>query len=161
MDRICPMIELNLFKNKGNDMTPIVITYILYVIASVALTVWVARTLALNGLPFITEALKGDEDLARSVNHLLVVGFYLINLGYAALSLKLGYQVVNTQQVIEALFSKLGLVVVVLGGMHFFNLYVLNRLRTYPQREAKRTARREPAPPPIIATDGPDWPTKL
>lgn len=139
-------------------MTPIVVTYIVYVLLSLGLTVWVAKTLARNGLPFLIDALKGKEELARSVNHLLVVGFYLINLGYATLALRLGYQVNNTQQIIEALSFKVGLVVVVLGVMHFFNLYILNRLRTRGTSDRPRVPG-GPPPPPILSA-GPPLPAK-
>ncbi|HEX5689818.1 MAG TPA: hypothetical protein VFX76_07445, partial [Roseiflexaceae bacterium] len=68
-----------------------VITYLLYLAISIVLTVWVARTLFKNGRIFLVDVFRGDERLADSVNHLLVVGFYLINLGYISLALKLGY----------------------------------------------------------------------
>ena len=125
-------------------MTPVVITYLAYVTLSFVLTVWVARTLHKNGRIFLVDVFGGDVAMADSVNHLLVVGFCLINLGYVALALKLGYSVENAQQSIEALSSKIGEVSLVLGGMHFFNLYVFTRLR---RRAALRTA-----PPPVEPT---------
>src|ERR1044071_8342902 len=110
-------------------MTTIVITYLTYVCLSVALTVWVAQTLHKNGRIFLVDVFNGNEALADSVNHLLVVGFYLINFGYVTLALKLGYQVETAQQGIEALSWKIGLVLLVLGAMHFFNLLVFSRTR--------------------------------
>jgi hypothetical protein len=107
----------------------IVFTYLSYVSISVALTVWVARTLHKNGRVFLVDVFHGNESLADSVNHLLVVGFYLINFGYVTLALKLGYQVNNAQEGIEALSWKVGLVLLVLGAMHFFNLLVFSRIR--------------------------------
>lgn len=56
-------------------------TYLAYVVISVAMTVWVARTLHRNGRIFLVDSFHGNEKLADSVNHLLVVGFYLINVG--------------------------------------------------------------------------------
>src|SRR4029453_16797127 len=87
-------------------MNPIVITYLLYLVISIALTVWVAQTLFKNGRLFLVDVFHGNEPLADSVNHLLVVGFYLINLGYVSLMLKIGYDVKNAQEGIEALSSK-------------------------------------------------------
>ncbi len=118
----------------------IVPTYFLYLAASIALTVWVARTLHKNGRVFLLDVF-GREDLADSVNHLLVVGFYLVNLGYVALALKLGYAVANVQQSVEALSLKIGWVLLVLGAMHFFNLFVFSRMRR--RRQLERT------PPPV------------
>src|SRR3712207_7007737 len=89
-------------------MNTIVVTYLTYIIVSVSLTVWVAQTLHKNGRVFLVDVFHGNEELADSVNHLLVVGFYLINLGYVTLALKIGYAVGNAQEGIEALSWKVG-----------------------------------------------------
>lgn len=110
-------------------MNTVVVTYLCYLAISIALTVWVAHTLHKNGRIFLVDVFNGNEALADSVNHLLVVGFYLINFGYVSLALKLGYQPATAQDGIEALSAKVGMVLVVLGGMHFFNLFVFSRIR--------------------------------
>ena len=68
-------------------MDQIVVTYLTYVAISIGLTAWVARTLFRNGSLFLLDVFGGDERMAKAVNHLLVVGFWLINLGYIALAL--------------------------------------------------------------------------
>ncbi|HEV2765765.1 MAG TPA: hypothetical protein VGV38_22460 [Pyrinomonadaceae bacterium] len=110
-------------------MNVVVVTYLTYITLSVLLTIWVAQTLHKNGRVFLVDVFSGNEALADSVNHLLVVGFYLINFGYVSLALKLGYEIHTAQEGIEALSWKVGLVLLVLGGMHFFNLYVFSRIR--------------------------------
>ena len=116
-------------------------TYLAYLLISVCLTVWVARTLHKNGRIFLVDSFHGNEPLADSVNHLLVVGFYLINLGYVSLALTMGYEIFTAREAIEALSWKLGFVLLVLGGMHFFNLFILSRMR--------RRAGLQDAPPPV------------
>src|SRR5688572_24460573 len=110
-------------------MSIVVISYISYVIISIALTIWVARTLHRNGRVFLVEAFRGDERMADSVNHLLVVGFYLINVGYIALALKYGDKPGDVQAAVEFLSTKVGLVLVVLGVMHFFNMFNFDKMR--------------------------------
>jgi len=104
-------------------------TYLIYLAISIALTIWVARTLHKNGRVFLVDVFHGNEALADSVNHLLVVGFYLINFGYVSLALKLGYTIETAEQSVEALSVKIGLVLLVLGAMHFFNLFIFSRMR--------------------------------
>jgi hypothetical protein len=117
-------------------------TYLAYLAISVALTVWVARTLHKNGRIFLVDSFLGNEALADSVNHLLVVGFYLINIGFVTLALKHGDKPVDTQTALEILSSKIGMVLVVLGVMHFFNLFVFSKMR--------RRAVNHRVPPPIL-----------
>jgi len=104
------------------------LTYLLYLAISIAITVWVGRTLYKNGFLFLVDVFR-SEALAHSVNHLLVVGFYLVNFGFVSLHLKLYQDVVDGRQTIEALADKVGVVLVVLGIMHFGNLYVFSRIR--------------------------------
>ena len=122
-------------------MNYVVCTYALYLAISIALTVWVARTLRKNGRLFLVEAFHGNEALADSINHLLVVGFYLMNVGYVSLALKYGDKAANLQELLEVLSTKIGAVLLILGAMHFFNLYVFSKMR--------KRALLQGAPPPI------------
>ncbi len=110
-------------------MTPIITTYILYLVITVSLTIWVARTLFKNGKVFLIDIFHGNKELADSVNNLLLVGFYLINLGYAVYTLQVTGIIANVQEVIEELSIKIGWIILVLGAMHFFNLYIFFHLR--------------------------------
>lgn len=122
-------------------MTPIVWTYFSYLILSILLTIWVARTLHKNGRIFLVDSFGGNEPLADSINHLLVVGFYLINIGYVALALKEASAPQDLRGVLEMLSGKIGIVLLVLGGMHFFNLLVFSKMR--------RRALLHQMPPPV------------
>src|SRR4051812_35829770 len=110
-------------------MTIIVISYATYLLISLVLTVWVARTLHHRGRVFLVEAFRGNETVADSVNHLLVVGFYLINVGFVSLALRYGEKPRDTAEAIEYLSTKIGLVLLVLGVMHFFNVFNFAKMR--------------------------------
>ena len=103
--------------------------YLSYLAISTALTVWVARTLHKSGRVFLVDAFHGNTELADSVNHLLVVGFYLINVGYIAVALKTTDALTTSREVIELESGKVGVVLLILGAMHFFNIFVLGRMR--------------------------------
>lgn len=108
------------------------ICYFSYLFISIALTVWVARTLHRSGRVFLVDAFHGNESLADSVNSLLVVGFYLVNLGYVALYLQTSNPLSTLREVIELESTKLGAVMLVLGIVHFVNIFVLTRMRNRP-----------------------------
>ena len=96
--------------------------YILYLAITLAITIWVARTLSKNGVVFLIQCFGQNETLARSTNHLLVVGFYLVNIGFITLTLSLGNEPTTVTGAIRFLSGKVGLAVIVLGAMHFFNM---------------------------------------
>ena len=96
--------------------------YGLYLAITIAITIWVARTLSKNGEVFLIECFGHNADVARSTNHLLVVGFYLVNIGFITLTLSLGAEPTTVTETIRFLSNKVGLAVMVLGAMHFFNM---------------------------------------
>ena len=124
------------------DLT--VVAYVIYLVISVALTIWVARTLSRNGRVFLADVLHGNEKLADAVNHLLVVGFYLVNLGFVTLYLKNSEGVADARGLFDALSSKVGVVLLVLGVLHLGNVYVLNKIRRRGIMEREQTP---PVPP--------------
>ena len=107
-------------------------TYLIYVAVSLAVTIWVGRSLHTNGRIFLVENFHGRERLADSVNHLLLVGFYLVNIGFVCLALRYGEKPTNLVGAVEYLSTKVGLVIVLLGFMHFFNMRMLARFRDSP-----------------------------
>ena len=115
-------------------------TYLFYLALSIALTVWVGHTLHKNGRPFLLHAFEHNALLTDSINNLLLVGFYLINFGFVTLALRTSAPVLGLQGAIELLSVKIGQVLLVLGGMHFFNMHMLHKLG--------RRVKRQELPPP-------------
>jgi hypothetical protein len=134
----------NRSKEKESAVNYTVGTYLAYLAISIAITIWVARTLHKNGRQFLVDSFHGNTALADSVNHLLIVGFYLVNVGYVALALKYAAKADNLQEALEAVATKVGSVMLILGAMHFLNLAVFAKWR--------RRAMLHHAPPPIPPT---------
>jgi hypothetical protein len=142
------MFKLNTFEKEGPMY--IVVCYLCYLAISLSVTVWVAKTLRKNGRVFLMDAFRGNAELVDSVNSLLVVGFYLINIGWVALALRTSAALDATRELIELLSYKIGIVLMVLGVMHFFNLLVFSRMR-------KRGQERERPPRPPMPPPAPGW----
>lgn len=104
-----------------------IIAYCAYLVISIVLTIWVAKTLFTNGRVFLLEIFRGNEELTDAVNRLLLVGFYLVNVGYILYTMTVTDHLYSTQSVLELLSRKIGIVILVLGFMHFFNMYILFR----------------------------------
>lgn len=122
-----------------------VVSYVTYLAISLRVTLWVGRTLFENGRVFLVDATHGNEPLADSINQLLLVGFYLINVGYISLMLQATDPIPSVKSGIEFLSYKLGMVLVILGVMHLGNVYVFSRYRS---------AALEDADLPPVAPDG-------
>ncbi len=137
--------------------------YLVYAVIAVAMVVWLARTLHKNGALFLHDVFE-DERLAGAVNHLLVVGFYLLNLGYALLLYKVQEQATLTLAV-NSLVQRLGALMLSLGVIHLTNMFVFWRIRTYRDRKGgmnipNPTAFRPPPPAPGSMPTPPAMPAR-
>ncbi|RYB93594.1 hypothetical protein EUA93_04000 [Nocardioides oleivorans] len=119
-------------------------SYFTYLAITVPLTVWVARTLSSNGGVFLQDVFADNTALADAINKLLVVGFYLLNVGFVLLYLRTGETVTDLPSLMEVVSLKVGVVMVVLGLIHFTNVYVFNSIRRRVRQESFRTP---PLPP--------------
>ena len=116
-------------------MNIVTITYMVYILLSLGITVWVAQTLFRNGRLFVIDAFGGNETMADAVNHLLLVGFYLINIGFVSMYLSYGAKPSTAVEAIEYISIKIGVVLLVLGAMHFFNIFNFAKLRSKNRRK--------------------------
>lgn len=119
-------------------MSHILVLYALYLAITVTLTIWVARTLFRNGRLFLIDIFHGNTDLAQAVNNLLLVGFYLVNIGYAVYTLQIVQEINNSRTLVEVLSLKIGAIILILGCMHFLNMFIFFRLRKRALIDKKR-----------------------
>ncbi len=105
------------------------ITYITYISISVAITIFVSKTLSKNGEIYLIDGFNGNKELAKSVNHMLVVGFYLLNIGFVLLRLKTNSLIIDIESMIVYLSYSIGFVLIVLGAFHFFNMIIIHKFR--------------------------------
>lgn len=118
------------------------LAYGLYLVVSIGMTIWVARSLSQAGEVFLLRCFRQDEDLAASTNRLLVIGFYLVNIGF--ITLRLGQWPAGPVDLIPTVGSRIGVSVLVLGAMHFFNMWVIARFGRSLGRWSASTT-----PPPL------------
>jgi len=120
-----------------------VMTYLLYLAVVVPLTIWVGRALRRHGEVFLVDVFGGDERLARSVNQLLVMGFYLLNFGFLSNFMASSADVETGRALMEVLSAKVGGVALVVGVVHLGNVWSLNAFR-------RRALLRAQAMPPVL-----------
>jgi hypothetical protein len=120
------------------DLT--VLTYLAYLALALPLTFWVARALHRYGKVFLIDVFNGDDVLAHAVNQLLVIGFYLFNLGYVTLFMTAHTNVDSGRRVFEVLSTKIGGVALVLGLVHLGNVWAFNAFRRRAVLRARAVA---------------------
>jgi hypothetical protein len=123
-------------------MTTMTGMYLTYVALCVAITIWVARTLRKHGHVFLTDGYDQHAAVSEALSHLLVVGFYLVNFGVISFALKSDQQAGTVPTAIELLSSKVGVILLVIGGMHFVLLATFASVRKSNERETADAVRR-------------------
>jgi hypothetical protein len=109
------------------------VVYAVYILVAVGLTAWLARTLFRSGVAFLHDVFADKPELAEAVNRLLVVGFYMLNLGYGLYLLRAD-QGLNAFASLQFLVNRLSILLVVLGGIHFVNVFVFWRIRLHREQ---------------------------
>ncbi len=112
--------------------------YLAYTVTAVSLVVFLARTLNRNGKVFLEDSFD-QKELAHSVNQLLVVGFYLLNLGYALLVYQLKPSYETLTLAFNELVVKIGILLLSLGVIHMLNMFVFWRIRAARQQTRDRS----------------------
>ena len=128
-----------------------IVTYLLYLTISLAVTVWVGTTLFRHGRIFLVDAFGGQEAMADSVNQLLRIGFYLLNIGFIGLFLNTGGTPETVGQLVKQLSWQLGVVMLVLGAIHLLNMKNISNMRNralHKQEQPMSSVRPAAAPQP-------------
>jgi len=78
-----------------------------------------------NGNIYVLSLIPGHEDLCIRINKILLVGYYLVNIGYAAMTLISWETIISFSQLIEMIALKTAIIISILCVLHYTNLFVL------------------------------------
>jgi hypothetical protein len=102
-----------------------IISYIIYLFLTYFITVHVGFVFYRNGRVFILKLLQGNERLTDFINRILLTGYYLLNLGYAALMISTWNTITTWTGVLVSITTMTGKIMLLLGVIHFFNMLVI------------------------------------
>src|SRR5688500_11558974 len=106
------------------------IAYIIYLFITYLITVHVGLMFYRNGRVYILRLLHGDEKLTDSINNILLIGYYLLNLGYGALMINTWKTIITWTELVGSIATMTGKIMLTLAIIHFFNMaviYVISR----------------------------------
>jgi hypothetical protein len=99
--------------------------YIIYLSLMIFLIVYVGRYFYSNGRVFIVSLFNGDESLADQINKLLLIAYYLFNIGYAFIELNHWEKVTSVEMLLGSITSNMALLILILAVTHYFNMVVI------------------------------------
>lgn len=102
-----------------------ILTYLFYFLILLFVVLYVGMVLYKGGRPFLINTFSGNETVAGAVNKFLFAGYYLTNIGYTVIALKIWEKVESPTQLLNVLSLKVGAIVLTLGIMHFINILSL------------------------------------
>ena len=106
-----------------------IISYIIYLTITFYITIRVGWICYSNGEIYIRQMLQERQDWVKPVNNLLLIGYYLVNLGFASITLSTWNPVENIGQMIAMIATKTGFIMLVLGMMHYSNLWIITKIK--------------------------------
>lgn len=101
------------------------ITYLLYLFITYCITIHVGLRFYKNGKIYILNLLDGNETLTNSINRLLLTGYYLLNLGYAALMIRTWKTISSWLDVLVSITTTSGRILFILAAIHYINMIVI------------------------------------
>lgn len=101
------------------------VSYLFFFPTMVALAIWVARTAHRNGEVWLMEIFQGDGRLVRAINDTLLIGCYVVNIGYIALVISRWGEIESLAQMLALLSERFALIVFTLAFLHYMNISVL------------------------------------
>lgn len=104
------------------------IGYSIYLLVTGYVTVIVGYGFYKNGIHLIVDLFRGNTEAAGAMNTILLIGYYLVNIGYLALSIQTWPVIDNATILIDMLYRKVGVILLVLGVLHVNNIVCLHIL---------------------------------
>ena len=96
--------------------------YLVYIGLSIIITIWVGRLCYKNGKVFTELLFKQETHLVEPLNKTLLLGYYLLNIGYSLLVILKWPSVSSLDEVFSSVCNNIGLIVFGLGIMHYLNI---------------------------------------
>ncbi|MES2484789.1 MAG: hypothetical protein V4581_02420 [Bacteroidota bacterium] len=78
-----------------------------------------------NGNIYVREFIPGHEDLCQRINKILLMGYYLVNIGYTATTLISWQAITSAPNLVETLAYRTSTIILILSALHYLNLFII------------------------------------
>ncbi len=104
-----------------------VIAYSIYLLITIVIIVHVGKVCYRNGNVYVAELIPDHLDLCHTTNKILLLGYYLMNIGYCAMTLISWQKIIGLTQMIEIIALKTSCIIALIAVMHYLNIYLLTK----------------------------------
>lgn len=101
--------------------------YGFFLTVAIYIIIVVGKTCYKNGNVYVMELLHGHQDLCLRINRVLLAGYYLLNIGYAATTLASWEKVITASQFVEFIAVKTALIIAIIAVLHYLNIFILTK----------------------------------
>lgn len=102
-----------------------VCAYIVFLTLMIFIIVYVGRYFYSNGRVFIISLFNGNVALADQLNKLLLIAYYLFNIGYSFKTLRQWQKISSIETMVSNLASNIGILILILAITHYFNMLII------------------------------------
>lgn len=99
--------------------------YLIYFLFTILIIVKVGKICYQNGNIFMAQLIPKHQDLGQKVNQILLLGYYLLNIGYCAITIISWEQIRSVTQLLEIITSKSALIIIIIGILHYCNIFII------------------------------------
>jgi hypothetical protein len=102
-----------------------IIGYGIYLFVTAVIIIRIGKICYDNGNVFVSQLIPDHEELCHRTNQILLLGYYLMNIGYCAMTL-IDWEIIKTSaQLVETISVKTGIIVCAISIMHYFNIFII------------------------------------
>lgn len=104
-----------------------ILSYALFLTITISMIIRVGKICYINGNVFVLALIPEHKELCLKINQLLLLGYYLLNIGYCAMALLFWDTILTFPQLIEILIFKIGIIVLIIAIMHYINIILISK----------------------------------
>lgn len=104
-----------------------IIGYGIYLLITSIIILKVGKICYQNGNVYVAELIPEHLDVCLKANQILLLGYYLLNIGYCAMTLISWEKIVSINQLVEVIALKSAIIIGTIAIMHYINIILLTK----------------------------------
>ena len=104
-----------------------IIGYVIYLLITTFIIINVGKICYRNGNIYVAQLIPKHEDLCQKTNQVLLIGYYLLNLGYCGMTIISWDKIISYSQLVEVISIKTATIICIIAILHYFNIYIITK----------------------------------